>query len=195
MTIILMSFKLKNNATKEINLSNNIIFQILIFSLWLCVGFNRKLNYNNVHFLNRNTDVTLRQVWLRKSNRKLQLIYAGETLTDCIDEKLTWDDSECLPSSRGVYRYHDDDDDEVSIEVFQLDGKDISRIPRDLSWLLSTSELRHRCDRMRMRVRSQAVTRHRHRYENERVHTPLELARSIPRLCKRRRGPNYTNVH
>ncbi|XP_011642191.1 uncharacterized protein LOC105430361 [Pogonomyrmex barbatus] len=112
-----------------------------------------------------NTDVMLRQIWLRKSKRKLQLIYAGETLTDCIDEKLAWwDDSECLPSSRGVYRYHDDGD-EVStmIEVFQLDDKDISRIPRDLSWLLSTSELRHRCDRMRMRVRGQAVAQHRHR--------------------------------
>ena len=109
--------------------------------------------------------MTLRQVWLRKSNRKLQLIYAGETLTDCIDEKLAWwDDSECLPSSRGVYRYHDDGD-EVSIEVFQLDGKDISRIPRDLSWLLSTSELRHRCDRMRMRIRSQAMAQYRHRYD------------------------------
>lgn len=114
---------------------------------------------------NRKTDIILRQVWLRKSNRKLQLIYAGEILTDCIDEKLgRWDDSECLPSSRGVYRYHDDDD-EVSIEAFQLDGKDISRIPRDLSWLLSTSELRHQCERMRMRVRSQAVAQHRHRYE------------------------------
>ncbi|XP_011870580.1 PREDICTED: uncharacterized protein LOC105563540 isoform X1 [Vollenhovia emeryi] len=110
-----------------------------------------------------NTDVTLRQVWLRKSSRKLQLIYAGETLTDCIDEKLAWwDDSECLPSSRGVYRYHDDGD-EVSIETFQLDGKGISRTPRDLSWLLSTSELRHRCDRMRMRVRSQATAQRRHR--------------------------------
>lgn len=127
-------------------------------------AFNWKLDYNNACSLDRNTNVTLRQVWLRKSNRKLQLIYAGETLTDCIDEKLArWDDSECLPSSPAVYRYHDDGDEVSSIEVFQLDGKDISRIPRDLSWLLSTSELRHRCDRMRMRVRSQAMAQYRHR--------------------------------
>lgn len=107
----------------------------------------------------------LRQVWLRKSSRKLQLIYAGETLTDCIDEKLArWDDSECLPSSRRVYHYHDDGD-EVSIEVFQLDGKDASRIPRDLSWLLSSSELHYQCDRVRMRVRSQVVAQNRHRYD------------------------------
>lgn len=107
----------------------------------------------------------LRQVWLRESSRKLQLIYAGETLTDCIDEKLArWDDSECLPSSRRVYHYHDDGD-EVSIEVFQLDGKDASRIPRDLSWLLSSSELHYQCDRVRMRVRSQVAAQNRHRYD------------------------------
>ncbi|GAB1868061.1 Group 3 secretory phospholipase A2 [Camponotus japonicus] len=110
-----------------------------------------------------NTDVMLRQVWLRKSSRKLQLIYAGETLTDCIDEKLArWDDSECLPSSRRVYHYHDDGD-EVSIEVFQLDGEDASRIPRDLSWLLSSSELHYQCDRVRMRVRGQVTAQNRHR--------------------------------
>ncbi|XP_011330224.1 uncharacterized protein LOC105275225 isoform X2 [Ooceraea biroi] len=110
------------------------------------------------------TDATLRQIWLRKSSRKLQLIYAGETLTDCIDELARWDDSECSASSRGVHHHHRDDGDEVSIVVFQLDdGKDASRIPRDLSWLSSTSELRHRCARMRMRARDQVVAQRRHR--------------------------------
>lgn len=111
-------------------------------------------------------DVMLRQVWLRKSSRKLQLIYAGETLTDCIDEKLVrWNDSECLPGSRRVYHYHDDGD-EVSIEVFQLDGEDASRIPRDLSWLLSSSELHYQCERVRMRVRGQVAAQTRHRYDS-----------------------------
>nr|XP_012222494.1 PREDICTED: uncharacterized protein LOC105672262 isoform X2 [Linepithema humile]XP_012222495.1 PREDICTED: uncharacterized protein LOC105672262 isoform X2 [Linepithema humile] len=111
-----------------------------------------------------NTDVTLQQVWLRKSSRKLQLIYTGETLTDCIDEKLAqWNDSECSSSSRGVYHYHDDGDDEMSIETFQLDGKDASMIPRDISWLLSTSELHHQCDRVRMRARNQVMAQRRYR--------------------------------
>ncbi|XP_029170784.1 uncharacterized protein LOC114940334 [Nylanderia fulva] len=110
-----------------------------------------------------NMDVMLREVWLRKSSRKLQLIYAGETLTDCIDEKLTpWDDSECLAGSRRVYHYHDDGD-EVSIEVFRLDGEDASRIPHNLSWLLSSSELHYQCERVRMRVRGQVAAQTRHR--------------------------------
>lgn len=94
----------------------------------------------------------------------LQLIYTGETLTDCIDEKLTrWNDSECLSSSRDVYRYYDDGDDKVSIEMFQLDGKDVLMIPRDLSKLLSTSELHHQCDRVRIQARNQVMAQHRYR--------------------------------
>lgn len=107
--------------------------------------------------------MTLRQIWLRKSSRKLQLIYVGETLTDCTDEKLArWNDSECSLDSRDAYRYQQDD--EVSIEVFRPDGKDASRIPRDISWLSSTSELHHQCDRMRMRTRNRVAVQHRHRY-------------------------------
>lgn len=110
--------------------------------------------------------MTLRQIWLRKSSRKLQLIYVGETLTDCTDEKLArWNDSECSLDSRGAYRYQQDD--EVSIEVFRPDGKDASRIPRDISWLSSTSELHHQCDRMRMRIRNRVAVHHRHRKYTE----------------------------
>ncbi|XP_014471251.1 PREDICTED: uncharacterized protein LOC106742622 isoform X2 [Dinoponera quadriceps] len=102
-------------------------------------------------------NVTLRQVWLEKSSRKLQLIYTGETLADCIDERFVrWDDSECLPHS---YYYEYGDGDEVSIEVFQLDNKDVSRIPRDLLWLLSTSD--RWCYRARMRIRAVGQRRHR----------------------------------
>lgn len=107
-------------------------------------------------------NVTLRQVWLKGSSRKLQLIHAGEILADCIDERLVrWDDSECLPSSRGFYYYEYGDGDQVSIEVFRLD-KDASRIPRDLLWLLSTPELDRLCYRARMRIRGRVVGQRRH---------------------------------
>lgn len=135
----------------------------------------------------------LRQVWLRKSSRKLQLIYAGETLTDCIDEKLArWDDSECLPSSRRVYHYHDDGD-EVSIEVFQLDGEDASRIPRDLSWLLSSSELHYQCDRVRMRVRGQVATQNRHRYVTSSTPPPPSPP-SLSATIKWRKGEGVKEI-
>ncbi|XP_011142655.2 uncharacterized protein LOC105185106 [Harpegnathos saltator] len=110
-------------------------------------------------------NITLRQVWLEEPSRRLQLIYAGETLADCIDERLVrWNDSECLPSSRSAYYYEYDDGDKVSIEVFQLDKEEAaSRIPRDLLWLLSTSELDRLCYRAKMRVRGQVVEQRRHR--------------------------------
>ncbi|KAG7203330.1 hypothetical protein KM043_010418 [Ampulex compressa] len=105
------------------------------------------------------TDVALRQVWLQDTGRKLQLIYEGGTLTDCVDEELAeGDERSCLSSAR-----YDDYDDEASIEVFELDAEDASRIPQDLSWLSSTSDLRHRCDHVRARTRNQVIAQHRRR--------------------------------
>nr|XP_033328156.1 uncharacterized protein LOC117221362 [Megalopta genalis] len=106
------------------------------------------------------TDVALRQVWLQETGRMLQLIYEAGSLTDCVDEELVdGDDSSCTSSTHFA-----DYDDEASIEVFDVDEhEDASRIPQDLSWLSSTSELRHRCARVRIRARNQLVGQHRRR--------------------------------
>ncbi|XP_076226279.1 uncharacterized protein LOC116427502 isoform X2 [Nomia melanderi] len=106
------------------------------------------------------TDVALRQVWLQETGRKLQLIYEAGSLTDCVDEELVdGDEGSCASST-----HSGDYDDEASIEVFDVDEhEDASRIPQDLSWLSSTSELRHRCARVRSRARNQLVGQHRRR--------------------------------
>ncbi|XP_017790819.1 PREDICTED: uncharacterized protein LOC108572981, partial [Habropoda laboriosa] len=108
------------------------------------------------------TDVALRQVWLQETARKLQLIYEGDTLTDCVDEELTDDDEgSCTSSAHSVDDY---DDDGASVELFDVDvQKDALRIPESLSWLSSTSELRHRCAHVRNRARNQLVAQHRRR--------------------------------
>ena len=107
------------------------------------------------------TDVALRQVWLQETGRRLQLIYEGGTLADCVDEQLDEDDERsCASSGPADVDY----DDEASIEVFDVeDEEDAWRIPQDLSWLSSTSELRHRCARVRARARNQVVAQHRRR--------------------------------
>ncbi|XP_017890025.2 uncharacterized protein LOC108630937 isoform X1 [Ceratina calcarata] len=112
------------------------------------------------------TDVTLRQIWLEETGRCLQLIYEGRTLTDCVDEDLG--DEE--PCASGTTR--DDHNDRTwSVELFDVDERrreNASGIPRDLSWLSSTSELRRRCNAARNRARSQliAAQHQRRRYSN-----------------------------
>lgn len=112
----------------------------------------------------RDMDVALRQVWLQETARKVQLIYEGGTLTDCVDEKLDVDDERSCTSSTHL---DDDYDDETSVELFDVDDQeDSSRIPQDLSWLSSTSDLRHRCTHVRNRARNQLISQHRRRYKN-----------------------------
>ncbi|XP_048261667.1 uncharacterized protein LOC100642516 isoform X1 [Bombus terrestris] len=107
------------------------------------------------------TDVALRQVWLQETARKVQLIYEGGTLTDCVDEKLDVGDERSCTSSTHL---DDDYDDETSVELFDVDDQeDSSRIPQDLSWLSSTSDLRHRCTHVRNRARNQLISQHRRR--------------------------------
>ncbi|XP_076666196.1 uncharacterized protein LOC143367850 isoform X2 [Andrena cerasifolii] len=98
---------------------------------------------------------------LGETGRRLQLIYEGGTLADCVDEQLDEDDERsCASSGPADVDY----DDEASIEVFDVeDEEDAWRIPQDLSWLSSTSELRHRCARVRARARNQVVAQHRRR--------------------------------
>ncbi|CAL7949562.1 unnamed protein product [Xylocopa violacea] len=107
------------------------------------------------------TDVALRQVWLLESARNLQLIYEGDTLTDCVDEKFAnGDESSCTSSAHSDGDYND----RVSVELFDVDGQEVSsRIPQDLSWLSSTAELRHRCSHTRNRARNQLMAQHRRR--------------------------------
>ncbi|KAI4500882.1 hypothetical protein M0802_004093 [Mischocyttarus mexicanus] len=111
-------------------------------------------------------DVTLRQVWEQNSGRKLQLIYEGGSLTDCIDEELArGDERSCLLSNI----HSDDYDDEattafVQDEVFQFDDDNLSTVSQqDFSWISSTSEIRHRCNRLRTRTRNQVIAQHRKR--------------------------------
>ncbi|XP_006613690.1 uncharacterized protein LOC102681151 [Apis dorsata] len=107
------------------------------------------------------TDVALRQVWIQKTGRKLQLIYEGGTLTDCMDDILTDSEERSCTSSTHL---DDDYDDEISVELFEVDGQeDALRIPQDLSWLSSVSNLRHRCTHVRNRARNQLISQHRRR--------------------------------
>ncbi|XP_034192748.2 uncharacterized protein LOC117610009 [Osmia lignaria lignaria] len=106
------------------------------------------------------TDVALRQVWLQETGRRLQLIYEAGGLTDCLDEKVDDDDDQESCSSSV---YSDDYDDDTSVEMFDVDEENPSRIPHSLSWLSSTSELRHRCSHVRTRARNQLIAQHRRR--------------------------------
>lgn len=109
----------------------------------------------------RSADVALRQIWLQQTSRKLQLIYEGGTLTDCVDEKIANDSERSCTSNTGS----DDYDDETSVELFDVDDQeDTLGIPQSLSWLSSTSELRHRCTRVKNRAKNQLLSQHRRRY-------------------------------
>ncbi|XP_015602241.1 uncharacterized protein LOC107271128 isoform X2 [Cephus cinctus] len=104
------------------------------------------------------TDVALRQIWLEDSGRKLQLIYEGGTLTDCIEEGFAEGETvaACLA---GLHSY--DYDDEARIVVFEKDedNEKSSTTPAELSWLLPVSELHHRCNHVRSRSRNELIMR------------------------------------
>ena len=110
----------------------------------------------------RDTEVALKQAWLQEAGRKLQLIYEGGTLTDCVDEKLDAEDERSCMSS--THLDDDDYDDGTSVELFDVDDEEDSlRIPQNLSWLSSTLDLRHRCAHLRTRARNQLISQHRRR--------------------------------
>lgn len=91
------------------------------------------------------------------------MIYEGGTLTDCMDDILTDSEERSCTSSTHL---DDDYDDEISVELFEVDGQeDALRIPQDLSWLSSVSNLRHRCTHVRNRARNQLISQHRRRYK------------------------------
>ncbi|KAF7380101.1 hypothetical protein HZH66_014456 [Vespula vulgaris] len=133
-------------------------------------------------------DVTLRQVWEQNTGRKLQLIYEGGSLTDCIDEELErGDERSCLSNI-----HSDDYDDEAEAvidEVFEYNDVEssTSTVSRDFSWLSSTSELRHRCNRLRTRTRNQVIAQHRRREYRKNVNDTILGERRERRSRSRRR--------
>lgn len=129
-------------------------------------------------------DVTLRQVWEQSAGRKLQLIYEGGSLTDCIDEELArGDERSCLSSI-----HSDDYDDEAVVEVFEFDDDEsTSTVSQDFFWLSSTAELRHRCNRLRTRTRNQVIAQHRRREYRKNVNDTLDGERRERRGRSRRR--------
>lgn len=134
----------------------------------VCVIELTILTYINIRMytcvFDRDAEVALKQVWLQKAGRKLQLIYEGGTLTDCVDEKLDADDERSCTSSTHLDH---DYDDETSVELFDVDDQENSlRIPQNLSWLSSTLDLRHRCAHLRNKARNQLISQHRRRYKN-----------------------------
>lgn len=112
-----------------------------------------------IHF--RDTNVALREVLLKDSRRKLQLIYEGDTLTDCVDESLRKeDDNDCSMDLRS----EDRSSGEAKIEIFGGEGGSDPAAP-ELGWLAGTRELRNRCSDVKTRARNQLIAQHRHRWE------------------------------
>ncbi|XP_015602237.1 uncharacterized protein LOC107271128 isoform X1 [Cephus cinctus] len=128
------------------------------------------------------TDVALRQIWLEDSGRKLQLIYEGGTLTDCIEEGFAEGETvaACLA---GLHSY--DYDDEARIVVFEKDedNEKSSTTPAELSWLLPVSELHHRCNHVRSRSRNELIMRDHRNY-----HTLTSAVNGNRRKRRGRRG-------
>ncbi|KAL2723349.1 hypothetical protein V1477_019200 [Vespula maculifrons] len=127
-------------------------------------------------------------VWEQNTGRKLQLIYEGGSLTDCIDEELErGDERSCLSNI-----HSDDYDDEAEAvidEVFEYNDVEssTSTVSRDFSWLSSTSELRHRCNRLRTRTRNQVIAQHRRREYRKNVNDTILGERRERRSRSRRR--------
>ncbi|XP_047368245.1 uncharacterized protein LOC124956461 [Vespa velutina] len=134
-------------------------------------------------------DVTLRQVWEHNTGRKLQLIYEGGSLTDCIDEELERGDEGFCLSNIHSDDYDDEAEAAVVDEVYEYNDLEssTSTISRDFSWLSSTSELRHRCNRLRTKTRNQVIAQHRRREYRKNVNDTILGERRERRSRSRRR--------
>ena len=105
----------------------------------------------------RDTNVALREVLLEDSRRKLQLVYEGDTLTDCIDESLqNNEDNICSMDlhTEGT------EVSEASIEIVKNEGGKEKTQP-ELIWLASIPELRNRCSNVKACARNRLHQRHR----------------------------------
>ncbi|XP_043273487.1 group 3 secretory phospholipase A2-like isoform X2 [Venturia canescens] len=105
------------------------------------------------------TNVALREIFLGDSERKLQLIYEGDRLTDCIEANLNDDDD--LDCSFNQRKEEKSTKPEMRIEV--LEGDEIYENFPIFRWLDSRINLRERCVHARARAREQSVLRQKHR--------------------------------
>ncbi|XP_043273486.1 uncharacterized protein [Venturia canescens] len=108
------------------------------------------------------TNVALREIFLGDSERKLQLIYEGDRLTDCIEANLNDDDD--LDCSFNQRKEEKSTKPEMRIEV--LEGDEIYENFPIFRWLDSRINLRERCVHARARAREQSVLRQKHRHRN-----------------------------
>ncbi|XP_034942216.1 uncharacterized protein [Chelonus insularis] len=107
------------------------------------------------------TSVALREVEIR--GKKLQLIYEGDSLTDCVDERSIDQD---------ICRYHDQIWSIDIKEKFQVfDDHDVTTLPSEIWWLQSTGELGRKCHRVKSQTRNQVL---RQRLAHRRVERGLQ---------------------
>ncbi|CAG5087322.1 Similar to Pla2g3: Group 3 secretory phospholipase A2 (Mus musculus) [Cotesia congregata] len=96
-------------------------------------------------------NVTLREIGANQ--KKLQLIYEGDSLTDCVDDR---------PIDQDICYDSDDDDDSVWTgdiqEKFQI--LDQVEAPREIKWIESHDNLHRRCHLIKSQTRNLALRQH-----------------------------------
>lgn len=100
----------------------------------------------------RDINVALREIEV--NGKKLQLIYEGDSLTDCVDER-SIDKDIC---------YEDDNiwTDDIE-EKFKVIEETVP--PREIEWIESYDDLHRRCHLVKTQARSQVLRQHiKHRY-------------------------------
>ncbi|XP_074093702.1 uncharacterized protein LOC141523982 isoform X3 [Cotesia typhae] len=96
-------------------------------------------------------NVTLREIGANQ--KKLQLIYEGDSLTDCVDDR---------PIDQDICYDRDDEDDNVWTgdiqEKFQI--LDEIEAPREIKWIESYDNLHRRCHLIKSQTRNLALRQH-----------------------------------
>ncbi|XP_012255334.2 uncharacterized protein LOC105685636 isoform X5 [Athalia rosae] len=104
-------------------------------------------------------DVTLREVWLQRENRKLQLIYEGGILSDCFDEKITDRGSDDDSAEECRVKMPPQEERKGEGAGAESPSADSSAFGGIGDWFASADDLRRRCSRIRTRVRNQVLAR------------------------------------
>lgn len=96
----------------------------------------------------RDAEVTLREVCLKKKNRKLLLLFEDRILTDCNDENKSpeqcTEEISSLENVDSVYKQKND-----------------SSIVKQFTWLLDVENLYQHCNGVKSRNRNQIIYQHR----------------------------------
>ncbi|KAK0085204.1 hypothetical protein PV325_005617 [Microctonus aethiopoides] len=162
-------------------------------------AIQRRINYQGICAIETIVDwgattVTLREITLNKKRKRLQLIYEGDTLTDCMEKKL-------IDGKNNICRQNNDDnfwtgDVIEKFETFKNVDKDyqLSQPSSELMWWLnSTNDLVRECHRMRSVIRNQLLKQHFQQGTMNNDYSLYEERKNSTEILKKKHGNDNRN--